>query len=101
MLRIPKSTLRIAKQVATSKGISVNMLLADLITSALSQELIERGLPQRIVRETMQYLREHGYGDAPVAMPEPPPILPLVLKIETHKPPTKKNVRRTKRSAAK
>jgi hypothetical protein len=49
----------------------------------------------------MQYLREHGYGDAPVAMPEPPPILPLVLKIETHKPPTKKNVRRTKRSAAK
>jgi hypothetical protein len=91
---MPKPVLRIAEKVAAIKGISVNALIADLVTDALSQEIIEPGLTQRIVREVMLWMKEHGHPDAPVP-PAPPSMPPLGIdKAKASKPSTKENVRR-------
>lgn len=92
MVRMPKPVLRIAEKVAAIKGISVNALIADLVTDALSQEIIEPGLTQRIVREVMLWMKEHGHPDAPVA----PPSMPALGtdRLKGSKPATKGNVSR-------
>ena len=88
-VRLPKAVIRIARKVALARGMSVNSFIASTVVSGVSAEIIEAGLLQRIVRETMVFLKEHGHPDAPV-----PPALPPMPP--TDKQSTKKSVRRAK-----
>jgi len=95
-IRLPSEVVELAEKNAAMLGVSLNMLLANIVVTGLGCEMLEHGLLSRILREALMWMREHGHPDAPV----PPALLPLAAERGTaSKTSTQQSVRSTARKA--
>jgi hypothetical protein len=97
-IRLPSEVVELAEKNAAMLGVSLNMLLANIVVTGLGCEMLEHGLLSRIMREALTWMREHGHPDAPVP-PEPPPL--GADRTKAGKPTKQQNARRKKKQAAK
>jgi hypothetical protein len=77
-IRLPIEVVEIAEKNAAMLGVSLNMLLSNIVVTGLGCEMLEHGLLGRIMREALAWMKEHGHPDAPV-----PPVLPNLPPLRT------------------
>ncbi len=70
---MPVEVVKIAQANADALGVTLSMLLGNIVVTGLGCEMLEHGLLSRIMREALDWMRTHGRPDAPAL-----PVLPVL-----------------------